>query len=970
MTALPTSRGRLTPHRGVLAIGVAGLALASLAAVVGGLLSGAEGYMAPRFSLAGLAPYFPLMVAAGLCLAVAAATLVSGVFFRNRFAIVSSMLILGPMTVGIGAGPLDFNDPIFLTGCFLWLASLLVERRPVRTPTIALILMIAISCFTFMSIVNGQVKSLISQHTLLKQFVLVMIMSAFIDSPTKLRLAIRVFILGASISAIIACISQIVWVQFGFPFVFHDELVDYFKDTPLGRMLRVTALQVTAHGLAHLCTVALAMLLMVRTPIWWKVVFAPLLIAAIGNTFTAGGYVVLALVCALVPIFWKPKLVIHILAGYVVLAAATYFSGLFDLLNDKVLRSIGGGGASERAEFFRAGVSAFSQHPMLGVGLKNIRSVYDEPIHNAYFQMTVDIGAIGGLIFTGFIAYLTLSAGVLTAVVRDADIRSAAKGAMLGMIALATVFLVEPLYDNVVSWMFMGLVASVIGVGFSQHRRERWPGGPLPQTDPAPGGAPGDGSGDGPRVMDDFTIGDYWLAIYRRRFIVLLLVAISVGSSFVISNRVTPLYESRAIFYIPEDVTKTASDATVIESARMPSGSRDFARAYSSVLKTSDTGRIIVERVNQYMAELGLTEADGSVRTKTYTSLDRDIDITIERDGHIHVFSRDRNPQVAAYAANELVSYFTEFHREMINREIDQSFENFRQAIGLIDERLETLNADRREFREENRIAALATELGELERQRTRATEDIDDARINVAELEQELATLGGSLASETEALDAGEYLLQSPVIDTIKQRITQIEIDLAGRRVELAAEHPEIMALEREYERATGLLARELDRIAASRTRAAGTLAEELARRIATAEVDLAGARARADRLAEVRERIDRRVDEIPALLARSETIDDQIATLRTERAALFDAAGEMAANRARFRSPAVVTQQALPPDRPSFPFLPLNLPIAAVFGVVAGVVYALVVEYVQSSARLRRERRAAALLEALGNG
>lgn len=956
--AQPSAVGTRPITRSVAAIGIAGALVGLSAAALGGLLAGLEGTLAPRFPLAGLAPYFPLIVASGLCVAVAAATLVSGAAFRNRFRVVSAMLILGPMTVGIGAGPLDFNDPIFLTGCFLWLASLLVERRPVRTPTIALILMVAISCFTFMSIVNGQVKSLISQHTLLKQFVLVMIMSAFIDSPGMLRLAIRVFIIGTGVSALVACASQIVWVQFGYPFVFHDELVDYFKDTPLGQMLRVTALQVTAHGLAHLCTVGLAMLLMVRTSVWWRIVFAPIMIIAVGNTFTAGGYVVLVVVCALVPIFWRPKLVFHIVAAYAVIAGLTYFSGLFDLLNDNVLRAIGGGGASERAEFFRAGTAAFAQHPWLGVGLKNIRSVYDEPIHNAYFQMTVDIGAVGGLIFTGFIAYLTVSAGVLAAVVREPEIRSSAKGALLGMIALATVFLVEPLYDNVVSWMFMGLVASVVGVGFSQHRRERWPGGPPPD------------SSNGLRAMDDYTIGDYWTAIYRRRFIILLLVAVSAGSAFVISKRVTPLYESRAIFYIPEDVTKTASSATVIESARMPSGSRDFARAYSSVLKTTDTAQIIAERVNAYMAELGLTEADGQVRTKDYNRLNTDVDITIERDGHIHVFSRDRDPRVAAYAANELVAYFTEFHREMIGREIDQSFENFREAIALVDARLAELNAQRRDFREDNRIAALAAELDQLELQRTRATEDLDDAEIEVIELTQEIAALTGTLASETEALDAGEYLLQSPVVDTLKQRITQIEIDLAGRRVELAAEHPEIKALEREYERATGLLTRELDRIAASRSRAAGTLAEELARRVATAEVDLAGAEARAGRLLDVRQRIDRRVEEIPSLLARSETIDDQIATLRTERAALFDAAGEMAANRARFRSPAVVTQQALPRETPSFPVLPLNVPIAAVFGAVAGLVYALIVEYVQSSARLRRERRAAQLLQALGDG
>ena len=51
-----------------------------------------------------------------------------------------------------------------------------------------------------------------------------------------------------------------------------------------------------------------------------------------------------------------------------------------------------------------------------------------------------------------------------------------------------------------------------------------------------------------------YTIGDYWMAIYRRKWIILVIVICAAVCSGYVSVGITPQYESKTEFYVPADV--------------------------------------------------------------------------------------------------------------------------------------------------------------------------------------------------------------------------------------------------------------------------------------------------------------------------------------------------------------------------------------------------------------------------------
>ncbi len=99
---------------------------------------------------------------------------------------------------------------------------------------------------------------------------------------------------------------------------------------------------------------------------------------------------------------------------------------------------------------------------MFGIGLKQIGRSLPTVIHNAYVQLTAELGNFAGVLFTGLVLSLAIGA-------RHAAYRRTAgsqqmvmKGLFLGMIALAVHFCSEPFYDNYLSWAFLGIVAGAI----------------------------------------------------------------------------------------------------------------------------------------------------------------------------------------------------------------------------------------------------------------------------------------------------------------------------------------------------------------------------------------------------------------------------------------------------------------------------------------------------------------------------
>lgn len=447
-----------------------------------------------------------------------------------------------------------------------------------------------------------------------------------------------------------------------------------------------------------------------------------------------------------------------------------------------------------------------------------------------------------------------------------------------------------------------------------------------------------------PLAAERATLGDYWAAIYRRRWIIVLVIASSAAFSYYFSIRMTPQYESKTEFYVPADVAGAAMGPEQ-GKPRMPSGEQDHAKAYSLILKGLESLKKISERFPE----------------KTVVDLKKDVDIAITRLGLIQVYVRDTDPEVAARVANGFVEYFDEFNRRIVEQQMESTLANLDEEISRVENEREAVEDSRRRFQQEHNIALLATKLQELENQALRLEENRDMAMVQLRSIEGQLSTLEGRLEQESAAYHAGEVVTISAVMATLRESLVSLEVEMAGRATELKDDHPDIINLRQRIAETRAGLARELQREVDSRAKLPGTLYETIREQLTNLYVEQSATQARIEALGRVIDGVRRRIEGMPDLAAALARFDKDIAAYEVQLAGLRGQRNGIVARSLEMRSSGIVLEKAVPAAKndPIFPILPLNVAIATLAGLVVGVFYALLLDYINARKHLQKLRR-----------
>lgn len=208
----------------------------------------------------------------------------------------------------------------------------------------------------------------------------------------------------------------------------------------------------------------------------------------------------------------------------------------------------------------------------------------------------------------------------------------------------------------------------------------------------------------------EFTIEDYWLAIYRRKGVIFLIVCSAMIFSAIISSVLPPRYEASTTFYVPDNVTLPV-DVTGKEAARarLPSGNQDSAKAYAGIFKGADAKKYIHDKFPQ----------------KPLKELKRDIDCSVSREGLIKIYVRDKDPALAVALANGMVDYFEEFVRSDIGQQSKRYYDKMAAELITVNNNLEKEKAVKQRLQEKYSISSLKVELEELERNRVKLESDL-----------------------------------------------------------------------------------------------------------------------------------------------------------------------------------------------------------------------------------------------------
>lgn len=397
-------------------------------------------------------------------------------------------------------------------------------------------------------------------------------------------------------------------------------------------------------------------------------------------------------------------------------------------------------------------------------------------------------------------------------------------------------------------------------------------------------------------MHQDKTLYDYWMVCYRRRLTILVLVSTAVAGALLISASLPPVYEARAMFYVPSSATTQRSN-TGDTAIPLPASNQDDAKANIGILKGRDALRAMAQRFP----------------ARSTDALQRDVDFTAGRDGIIQVYVRDRDPARAAAIANAYPQYFNDFLGARMQQRGEPKIQALRARITEVAAQLLALGVGRRQLATLT-SSALDGQALELVKNREALLKELDD--------------LKGAIAARSASRSRGERLrvAASPVIDELERQLDEIDLDLAKLRVRTLPNHPDQVAL--------------VARRAVAQTTLLLKLDELNARDAARAEIVTGMLASR-----------DRRVKAIPDHQNRLAEIDQQLADLRAAMSFLKNSLEELLLASTRSPQVGIVIESAELPAVPVFPIAWLNAVVAALVASLVGILYALLLEYIDES-------------------
>lgn len=441
-----------------------------------------------------------------------------------------------------------------------------------------------------------------------------------------------------------------------------------------------------------------------------------------------------------------------------------------------------------------------------------------------------------------------------------------------------------------------------------------------------------------PESSSEVGLRDYLAVLRRRKWIVIEVFVLLVGTVVIGSFLQAPLYRAAAALLV-----ETAAPS-FRGYEELPIVARGLEMTHSATIQTHKrlmTTRPVLEAVIQDLdLQVSIEELRRQISVETF----RDTDV-------IEIRVDDNDPVLATNLANAVANNYILVNQEY-NRAAAESASNFL----------------------EQQLAAVKDELAQAEEQTeqyklSKGISDLDE------ETHQQIEVLGkleGELASAEAAAQAASARSQvieekfsqqerfrlrdstekpNPLVEELQTELARLEAQRAGLLEEYAAESHNVRAVAAQIDNLKQQLSQQLKTVLASTTRATSPVHDELLTEAARNGATAVAARKRVAALGRTLGRAEAQLSDMPsrekelARLVRAQNIADRVYTLLLEKYHEVRVAGAMRLSSARLVESAVV------PEFPIKPRKKLNIALACIFGLILGIMLASLVEYLDDT-------------------
>lgn len=438
--------------------------------------------------------------------------------------------------------------------------------------------------------------------------------------------------------------------------------------------------------------------------------------------------------------------------------------------------------------------------------------------------------------------------------------------------------------------------------------------------------------------MERKTLYDYWLILYRRRAIILLTIASAMATAWIVSQRLTPVYEAVSEFFVPETLPGPgffSPDGLLGAATRqlpLPGLIQEREHSYRGILES----RAIQLRVHS------------EVPDKSLKQLSKDVDIVPTKTHLLRVRVRDLNPTVAASAANAYPRALNEFLTDVSVQRQNQTIEAMKNALGKTQVQLAQARQDLQDFLVRARTADIQKEITDIMTRKATIEAEVERARSALRAVESRILVTEDRLRREGKVFVSSNSASYSDIARRLRQDISDIQAEIAGTRIQYTDKHPRVQNLLKRFEEKKRDLATEMDHLVASEIKTPNSLYEGLRGKIIDLYVEQAALKAEVNAKTQALEDLTRRSGRYPSQRLREDELRAEVNRLQRMVDSLRVSSEEARAQAVSRQDQVVILKEAEPPSEAKFPLPLFNAMIAAALGLIGGMYLAFFYEYI----------------------
>jgi uncharacterized protein involved in exopolysaccharide biosynthesis len=447
--------------------------------------------------------------------------------------------------------------------------------------------------------------------------------------------------------------------------------------------------------------------------------------------------------------------------------------------------------------------------------------------------------------------------------------------------------------------------------------------------------------------MEEKTLLDYWLLLYRRRWLILFVMLSAMITTGLISSMITPLYEAKCVFFVPAapdspSYLSPPTDNSTKKHMILPMASEEGHAPYLGLLKSEEMRRIVHEMLPH----------------KTTEELKRDVDFSLSDEYLMSVYVRDQDPVKAAAIANAYAEKFNHFLGSYSLSLSEKNQAVIEREIAYLQNRLGEDRNTLKEFERTNGVISPDEYQRQIFSQKADFQSKLNEAGIEQKRNESGITARFSELDKEAALMNSAEFSVESPLLENLRKDLVRISVDMASVKSDIKEFHPDFIKLRNQADKIKENMDTEIGRIVKSKIKRQDTFYETMRRQLIDQFVEKQKIQASMQAYRTILDTLETKIQAMPEIFARIQLITKEIdkneAMLRTLELKL----AETTLQNKRDLQAVVVVDEARVPEHKSFPNEILNMVVAGIAGLAGGIFYCFFINYLEETKEKRLYR------------